>query len=153
VSVLRGREGKAELGSLIGPRLSGAILAIEAGSLVAELGASVVEVPAPESEPFTLPAGQHDVAIVGGLGGATPLGLARALAPVVRSGGAVVFALPTTRHGLKGATGSLLGMLRRKKPVLFEELCEALLIAGLADIRARELADSSGTSIVWGAVR
>jgi hypothetical protein len=152
VSVLGDREGKTELGSLLGPSIGGAVLAIDASPMVAELGASVRELPAPEGESFALPSGPHDAAIVGSLGGVSALALARALTLTVRPGGVVAFALPTTRHGLKGATGSLIGMLRRRKPVLFEELCEALLVAGYREIRARELEDSSGTSIVWGTV-
>ncbi|MCZ7687566.1 MAG: hypothetical protein M5U28_56040 [Sandaracinaceae bacterium] len=61
--------------------------------------------------------------------------------------------MPTTRPGLKGTAGSLIGMLRRQRPVLLEELCEALLIAGAAEITAHELGDSRGTSVVWGVVR
>ncbi len=151
--MLRGSEGKAELLSTIGPAVDGAVLAVGAGAMVAALGASVRELPAPEGEAFEAPEDVHDAAIVGSLGGATPLTIARALTRSVRSGGVIAFALPTTRQGLKGRAGSLIGMLRRKKPVAFEELCEALLVAGLAEIRARELSDSSGTSIVWGTVR
>lgn len=153
--MLRGGEGTAELGALLGPAmaLGGSILAIEAGPLVRGLDASVRELPAPDGEVLELPHGPHEAAIVGGLGAAKPLAMARALASCVRPSGIVLFALPTTRDGLKGATGSLLGMLRRKKPLPFEELCEALLIAGLTDIEARELEDSMGTSLVWGTVR
>ncbi len=151
--MLRAGESREELGALLGSSLGGAVLAVEAGPWVAAFGAEVRELAAPEGEVPELPEGIHDVAIVGGLGAATPLSMARALLSVVRPGGVIAFALPTTRQGLKGATGSLIGMLRRKKPVLFEELCEALLIAGLVDVRGRELSDSSGTSIVWATVR
>lgn len=123
----------------------GHLLAIEAKALVPHVGAISVRTVGPDEG---LPDEVFDAALVGGLGSTSPRELARQLASRVRSGGSITFALPTTRTGLKGATGSLLGMLRRRKPVPFEELCEALLFAGLHTIEAAELDDASGTSVV-----
>ena len=132
----------------------GEVLAIDASGLVRHVRAAAVhDVAAPDAESIVLPELRVDVALVGGLGGASALEVARAASACVRPGGRVVFALATTRPGLKGTAGSLLGMLRRRKPALLEELCEALLIAGLDDITAHEVADSSGSSVVWGTVR
>lgn len=133
---------------------AGEVLAIDAAGVASQLGAAVVhELEAPEGEPALLPELHVGAAVIGGLGGASALSLARAARACVRPGGRVVFALPTTRPGLKGTAGSILGMLRRQKPVLLEELCEALLVAGLADITAHELSGSRGTSVVFGSVR
>lgn len=132
----------------------GELLAIGAKHLVGYVeAASVREVPAPEAEPVVLPPVRAEAALIGGLGGASALSLARAAAACVSPGGTVAFVLPTTRSGLKGTAGSLLGRLRGQKPVLLEELCEALLLAGLADITAHELSDSRGTSVVRASVR
>ncbi len=132
----------------------GSLLAIDAGALApVVLSGSVREVPAPETEPVDLPDGAFDAVLIGGLGGASPLALARAAAPRVGRGGRVVFALATTRPGLKGTAGSLLGMIRRRRPVMLEELCEALLVAGLREITADELDGSSGHSVVCGRAR
>lgn len=131
----------------------GEVLAIDASDLSAHLRGPVHAVEAPEGEPIVLPELRVGAALIGGLGGASPIALARAASACVRPGGRVAFAMPTTRPGLKGTAGSLIGMLRRQRPVLLEELCEALLIAGAAEITAHELGDSRGTSVVWGVVR
>jgi len=130
----------------------GRVIAVDAGPLVAHLeGASVREV---ESDALpSLPDEQCDAVLVGGLGAAAPLELARALAPRLRGGGTLTFAVPTTRPGLKGATGSLLGLLRRQRPVLLEDLCEALLLAGLHELDARELDGAAGISLVTACKR
>ncbi|MFC1464380.1 MAG: hypothetical protein ACFLMY_05975 [Candidatus Brachytrichaceae bacterium NZ_4S206] len=140
----------AELSATIAA--GGSVLAIEAGALALALGAgSVHELAAPPQPGDAVP--MCDVALLGALGGAAPLDVARSVVPRVRPGGVVAFVLPTPRAGLKGATSSLLAMFRRQAPVLLEELCEALLIAGLDEVSARELDDASGTSLVWGRVR
>lgn len=130
----------------------GRVIAVGAGSLLAHLeAASVREV---ESEALSSLEGEHcDAVLVGSLGAAGPLELARALAPRLRAGGTLTFAVPTTRPGLKGATGSLLGLLRRRRPVLLEDLCEALLLAGLHDLAAHELDGPTGTSLVTACKR
>lgn len=135
--------GFAELARVV----RGRVIAVDAGPLLAHLeGASVREVEAGALS--SLADEECDAVLVGGLGAAAPLELARALAPRLRAGGTLTFALPTTRPGLKGATGSLLGLLRRQKPVLLEDLCEALLLAGLHELDARELDGPTGTSLV-----
>lgn len=130
----------------------GRVIAVGAGPLLAHLeAASVREV---ESEALSsLEDDPCDAVLVGSLGAAAPLELARALAPRLRAGGTLTFAVPTTRPGLKGATGSLLGLLRRKKPVLLEDLCEALLVAGLHELDARELDGPTGISLVTASKR
>jgi hypothetical protein len=130
----------------------GRVLAIEAEAVARALGAaavhSVSELPssAEALDPF-------DAALVAELGGVAPSSVARAVSSRVRPGGLVAFVVPTPRSGLKGAASSLLGLWRRRPPVLLEELCEALLIAGLEEVSARELDDAAGTSVVWARVR
>src|SRR5690606_21429807 len=106
---------------------------------------TVVEEVTPRAALLARPSEPWSTAIVGGLGDASPLEMARALSSQVRTGGSVIFALPTARSGLRRASGMLLGVLRRKRPVLLEELCEALLIAGLHTIEAWEFDDAAGT--------
>jgi hypothetical protein len=122
----------------------GAVLAIDASPIVKHLdAASVRELEAPSDETIALDDVHCDAAIVGGLGNATPLALARALRARIAPGGALLFALA-------GGRGAFFGMLRRRKPLPLEALCEALLIAGYESIEAREL-DRKAT-VVWGRV-
>lgn len=72
--------------------------------------------------------------------------LVTALARKVRPGGKVALARATSWSGVRGAVSRLLG---RATPSL-EDLCEALLLAGLLDIRAKEHTDRRGVSVVWG---
>lgn len=132
----------------------GHVLAVDAGALLGQLEAAAVhELEPPGGEAIALPDAAFDAALVGGLGSATPLAIALALSTRVRAGGSITFALPTTRAGLKGATGSLVGLLRRRRPVLLEDLCEALLLAGLHTVEACELDDPAGTSVVTARLR
>ncbi len=143
---------REDLGALLA-RLAGggAVLAIDAKRLSARLDAGSVR-DLESVEPDALAdAGVHDTVIVGGgLGELSPLDVARQLRSRLKPRGTLVFAVPTVRAGLAGATGSLLGFLRRKRRLAFEELCEALLIAGYEEIEARELDGASGQSAVWG---
>jgi hypothetical protein len=82
----------------------------------------------------------------------TPEELARAVRDKVRPGGVIVITAPTTRRGWRGARGALVGMIKRRKPVPLEELCEALLLARLRDVSARELDGSTALGVVWATV-
>lgn len=79
-------------------------------------------------------------------------GLARAVRDKVRPGGIIVITAPTTRRGWRGARGALVGMIKRRKPVPLEELCEALLLAHLREVAARELEGSTALGVVWASV-
>lgn len=136
---------KQELIAHVARSVAGEVVAIDAGALVPHLSAAAVH-EVESGELARVP--ECDAAVVGGLGGATPLEVARALSGRVRPGGSVIFAVPTTRAGIKGAAGSIVGLLRRKKPVLLEDLCESLLVAGFSTIEAFELDDPAGTSVV-----
>jgi hypothetical protein len=123
----------------------GTVIAIEAGALKKHVPRPLIEVAAPD-EGGAIACEHADVVLIGGLGNASALSIARAAAACAKL---VVFAVPTPRTGLKG----LFGKMRRQRPVLLEELCEALLLAGLHHIEARELEGASGISVVWGRAR
>lgn len=133
----------------------GSLLAVEAGALGELPARSVLHVVAAELSQAEVGGTPrlHDAAVIGGFDGRALGELVRVVVRRVRPGGPVAAVLPTTRVGVKGATLSFLGLLRRRPPLPLEDLCEALLHAGLADLGARELADLAGTSIVWGRVR
>lgn len=82
----------------------------------------------------------------------SPEALVQAVRPLLREGATLLFTTPTVRDGIRGARGALLGLMRRRRPVLLEDLCEALLLAGIDDIRVRELPGAAGDSLVWGTV-
>src|SRR5690606_38925955 len=78
-------------------------------------------------------------ALVAELDARGPRALVEAAAARVRPGGVIAIAAPTERAGLEGMRGRVLGVLRRRRPVPLEDLCEAMLLAGLVDVRAKEL--------------
>ncbi len=133
-------------------RLDGRVLVL--GSTPLELAATAVRVDAPVDE-AALHAihGEHDAAVIGGWGrGLTPARVARRARELVREGGVVAFVVPTLRSGWRRAQGALLGAFRRQSPVLFEELCEAMLRARLADVTGAELSGSRGLGVVTARV-
>jgi hypothetical protein len=121
--------------------VDGSILAVEAPWAHAIENASVIE------SDLESAGSDHAAIVIGALRTLSPRAAALAAVERVKPGGWVAFAVPTTRPGLKGQAGSLFGKIRGKKPVMLEELCEALLHAGLTRIEARELGGSN--SIVW----
>ena len=81
-----------------------------------------------------------------------PRALVEGAAAPVRPGGVVAIAAPPPRAGLEGVRDRVLGVLRRRRPIPLEELCEAMLLAGLVDVRAKELESAAGLSLVWARV-
>ena len=95
----------------------------------------------------------HDSALICGWGRELELpGAVDLLRRSVRPGGIVAFVAPVAQIGWRGARGAVLGLLRRQRPVPLEELCSALLLGHLVDIRARPLEGASGYSAVWATV-
>lgn len=138
----------------------GSLLAIGAESLL-PLGASrtVRELPRPDSgvelEQSLESVGDaaYDAALVASWGpDLSADGLCRAVREKVRPGGVVVITAPTQRSGWRGARGALIGLIKRRKPVPLEELCEALLLARLRDVAAEELEGPSALGVVWASV-
>ncbi len=79
-------------------------------------------------------------------------GLVDLVRRAVRPGGTVAFVVPIALVGWRGARGAVLGLIRRQRPVPLEEICAALLLGRLVDIRARALEGATGHSIVWATV-
>jgi hypothetical protein len=150
----RGQDGRGdvlvELTRRFAEASGGRVLAVNAASWSSALAAAQVhllEVGEPDAEELTF-----DAALIAGLSGGVLLDVIRAAAARVRPGGVVVLALPTERPRASGPR-QLFGLLGRREGLSFEALCEAVLVAGLDEIEARELHDRAGTSVVSGRVR
>jgi len=78
--------------------------------------------------------------------------LVDAVRRAVEVGGRVAFVAPVTQRGWRRARSSVIGMLRRQRPIPLEDLCGALLRGRLVDVRARPLEGAVGHAIVWAVV-
>ena len=79
-------------------------------------------------------------------------GLVEVVSRSVRPGGTVAFVAPILQHGWRRGWGAVLGFVRRRRPVSLPELCAALLIAHLVDLRVRDLSDGTDYRVVWATV-
>ncbi len=117
-----------------------------------------VDVPAAESVAALRGAlaaspGPTDAALICQWGRGAPLtALVDEVRRVVRPGGRVSFIAPVALAGWRGARVALIGALKRRPPVALEELCGALLLGGLRDVRVRPLGRPGGTAVVWARV-
>ncbi|MCB9593171.1 MAG: hypothetical protein H6719_10600 [Sandaracinaceae bacterium] len=112
---------------------------VEAPATLGELRGALA---APRGEPF-------DAALIAGWGRDVDLvGLVSEVRRAVRSGGTVAFVVPIPRDGWRGARSAVLAMLRRQRPVPLEELCGALLMGKLVDVRVRPIEGAGGYAIV-----
>lgn len=138
-----------QLSTALEGRLVGDVLVV--GELPFELtrtGVRPAEMPR-DAEELAAIRGDYDAVLVAGWGkdlGA--LDVVRALSRCVRPDGSLVLVVATARPGWRGARGAILGALRRRAPIQFEELCEAMLRCGLRDVVARELDDARALSFV-----
>lgn len=78
--------------------------------------------------------------------------LVEAIRREVRDDGRVALFAPIVRTGWRGARGALIGVLRGRRPIPLEDLCGALLLGGCVDLRATEIDDAAGLSVVWARV-
>ena len=78
--------------------------------------------------------------------------LVEATRHAVRDEGRIAFVAPIARAGWRGARGALIGVLRGRRPIPLEDLCGALLLGGCVDVRARDIEDAAGLSMVWARV-
>lgn len=138
-----------ELSALLRGRLVGHVLVVGKCPVDLEItGVRAAKAPADRGELQQLGA-DYDAAVIAGWGKDLEAEeVARALRERVRVGGSVVFLVPTSRRGWRGARSALLGAFRGQAPVPFEELCEAVFRAGLRAIVARELEGGRGLGLI-----
>ncbi len=66
----------------------------------------------------------------------------------VRPGGAVAFAAPVAQAGWRGARSAVLSMFSGPRPTPLEDLCGALLLGHLVDVRVRPIEGARGYAVV-----
>lgn len=94
----------------------------------------------------------HDAAILGPVAGDLDVPL-RAARERVRAGGVLAIVTPIERKGLRGATGRILSTFdARRRPRPLEEVCAALLAAGVSPVKVAHLRGARGEAVVHGTV-
>ncbi|MCA9604408.1 MAG: hypothetical protein KC619_02365 [Myxococcales bacterium] len=117
--------------------------AIEAPTSIGQLRGALA---APRPEPF-------DGALIAEWGRDVVLSeLVDEVRRAVRPGGTVAFATTVTQTGWRGARSAVLAMFRGPRPTPLEELCGALLLGHLVDVRVRPIEGARGYAIVSAVV-
>lgn len=117
--------------------------AIEAPASIGQLRGALA---APRSEPF-------DGALVAEWGRDVELSaLVDELRRAVRPGGTVAFVAPIAQAGWRRARSAVLAMFRGQRPTPLENLCGALLLGHLVDVRVRPIEGARGYAIVSAVV-